>query len=274
MYSGQHGFPLKNFAPFSSIPFAKSPQPYIMAPQPPPRRKPSSYSTKLHYAEERIPHGRITKRRLVKSATKPALSRLKTGLFGVEPQGSVLRVSQNSSLKSPLLRLPAEIRNAIFKYALTRNSPFRVGKATDLRLESRFLGGSVSNKKRDCLSLLSVCRQTYAETALLPFRANSFSFGSSHLLRGWIHAQPVAHRKAVANLELKLHYLDWRVSSHSWNKCPALEGLQQVDVHFTRDRFLPLSYYANCSDEAKMLCEQNVHRWLRSSTAQPQNPKS
>ena len=71
--------------------------------------------------------------------------------------------SDNSSQRdatSPLLRLPAELRNHIFALALAHG---------EITWDQGAWPKNVAN-------LLFVCRQTYAETALLPYSLNSFVF--------------------------------------------------------------------------------------------------
>jgi hypothetical protein len=83
------------------------------------------------------------------------------------------RVKRNQ--KSPLLRLPPEIRHSIWEYALGGHV-----------LRESTLGNKEGGTKRyrwvppwserTCgLDLLRTCRQIYSETALLPYKLNTFS---------------------------------------------------------------------------------------------------
>ena len=72
--------------------------------------------------------------------------------------------SRNQS-ESPLLQLPAELRNIIYTYVLQEHS--RVA-AFPLRN---------TGPRRYPLALLFVCRQIHAETALLPYALNTFLVG-------------------------------------------------------------------------------------------------
>lgn len=71
---------------------------------------------------------------------------------------------------SPLLRLPAELRNRVYEYVLYKGTYwFNRERATTSKRPIEIVP-RIANR----LSLLRVCRQTYAETALLPFSLNTF----------------------------------------------------------------------------------------------------
>ncbi|KAI4604737.1 hypothetical protein J4E83_010978 [Alternaria metachromatica] len=63
---------------------------------------------------------------------------------------------------SPLLLLPAEIRNMIFALALDHQ-------------DILILNERIYNEIRSPVNLLHVCRQIHAETALLPYKLNFFA---------------------------------------------------------------------------------------------------
>lgn len=71
---------------------------------------------------------------------------------------------------SPLLSLAAEIRNQIWEYALG-GKIFR--QVVCHYPTEKFL--PKMSERKNTLALLLVCRQIYAETALLPFSSNTFS---------------------------------------------------------------------------------------------------
>jgi len=72
-------------------------------------------------------------------------------------------------IESPLLRLPPELRNIIFAYALDHGtvSPHLGTTSLERRLRK--------DPIRKRFGLLFTCRQIYAETALLPYKLNTFS---------------------------------------------------------------------------------------------------
>jgi hypothetical protein len=91
--------------------------------------------------------------------------------------------------ESPLLRMPAEIRNKIFRYALG-------GRTLVIHRPDM-----ITNREKNSLALLATCRQLYAETALVPFCANIFGFQSDRALLNFMtHRLPV-QRDAVASIQ-------------------------------------------------------------------------
>jgi hypothetical protein len=81
----------------------------------------------------------------------------------------------SNSLESPLLKLPAELRNQIYGYALYEGTlvltlGVRKGNGNEIRCFT--LG--LTNGWPHLLALLQVCSQTHAESQFLPFSLNNF----------------------------------------------------------------------------------------------------
>jgi hypothetical protein len=79
--------------------------------------------------------------------------------------------------ESPLLRLPAEIRNRIWEYALGGN----IRDVVHIQRRRKFYIEDITAVSRASFpqnshALLSTCRQIYTETALLTFSTNAFRF--------------------------------------------------------------------------------------------------
>ncbi|CAN9136076.1 unnamed protein product [Alternaria alternata] len=80
--------------------------------------------------------------------------------------------------QSPLLRLPAELRNQIFALVLRHSqidlfvSP--TAKGTNMRASHP--------TRTNCIGLLHACRQTHVETALLLYELNVFTIRASHCM--------------------------------------------------------------------------------------------
>lgn len=105
--------------------------------------------------------------------------------------------TRQNKLSSPLLRLPAELRNHIYGYVVTTpnhglwnipehtylhdalNGKFRP-KFNDEQLRRRMAERAHAQRH---LSLLSVCRQVHDEARLFPFEFNTFAFNSPRLFR-------------------------------------------------------------------------------------------
>ncbi|KAF1949071.1 hypothetical protein CC80DRAFT_540543 [Byssothecium circinans] len=96
--------------------------------------------------------------------------KLHNGMLDPMPCGHYIALVQRNAQRSPLLRLPAEVRNSVFKYALGGQHTFDVTKIRKAPRSAR----SGQQYWRIPLHLLQVCRQIYHEACLLPFLLNSF----------------------------------------------------------------------------------------------------
>ncbi|KAF1997453.1 hypothetical protein P154DRAFT_280779 [Amniculicola lignicola CBS 123094] len=96
-------------------------------------------------------------------AEKP-LPRALNGSIDVTPRGAYVAIVERNQRESPLLRLPPEIRVQIFQRAVG-------GKTIKLSFHVRNHG---RKSNLNPLALLQVCRQLYAETAVLPFTSNEW----------------------------------------------------------------------------------------------------
>jgi hypothetical protein len=96
--------------------------------------------------------------------------------------------TERNAQESLLLRLPAEIRNRIWTHIVA--------------IEKVYIGGEFMNDPKCVapqLHLLRVCRQTYAEAALLPYSSNRFYFYSTAEMRSWLK-----QRASIQKLAIKL----------------------------------------------------------------------
>ncbi|KAI4685463.1 uncharacterized protein J4E84_006191 [Alternaria hordeiaustralica] len=86
-----------------------------------------------------------------------------------------LAIAEDNAENSPLLRLPAEIRNTIYDLVLSSHRDFHtfdVARQKSMRQN----GGSEITIQQ--LALLQVCRQLYTETNLIALNSTPFAFGS------------------------------------------------------------------------------------------------
>lgn len=126
----------------------------------------------------------------------------------------IRRWEQNQDT-SPLLRVPVEIRMRIFAYVLAvgqihiryrpwqRQSRIKQGVADVEVLPGRFFSRVLDanenpwrspavdfgHSPRRITIISGVCRQLYAETAVLPFRLNAWSFESTRLMERYIQRE-------------------------------------------------------------------------------------
>jgi len=136
--------------------------------------------------------------------------------------------SNRNSTTSSLLRLPAELRNHIYQYAL------RVNTITI------YDHGAVDGGQT-LTSLPRVCRQLYKETSTLIFSLNSFTFSSRAIAALLDRARP-AQLQALRSIRLQTFMYVLNARMFYWKHCETmvcysqvrclanLPGLRQVDV--------------------------------------------
>lgn len=121
------------------------------------------------------------------------------------------RIKANS--ETPLLRLPPEVRNCIWEYALG-------DKVLDVVFVEKLKGPYIEEKTLIAAdtfpdhshALLQVCRQVYTETALIPFATNAFKFAREEAFDWARHLLPV-QQKSIREVHIVTHraerMLDW-----------------------------------------------------------------
>ncbi|KAI4684957.1 uncharacterized protein J4E88_004399 [Alternaria novae-zelandiae] len=136
------------------------------------------------------------------------------GLLNVETKtGKYLEIARQNQQDSPLLRLPPELRHLIFSHVIggktfeilyDRSGPYRspIRERLSSKVPKRkFIAKNITVAK-NTLALLVVCRQIYAETALLPFSSNTFSASRPDNLKMWIKRFPPAVSEAITSIQL------------------------------------------------------------------------
>ena len=111
-----------------------------------------------------------------------------------------------------MLRLPPELRHLIFRHVIGgKTFEVRYEPEPDRSLIRKRLSFKVPKRKfiaknitvaKNTLALLVVCRQVYAETALLPFSSNTFSASRPDKLKMWIKMFPPAVSEAITSIHL------------------------------------------------------------------------
>jgi hypothetical protein len=129
---------------------------------------------------------------------------------------------------SPLLCLPPEIRNRIWEYTLGGNDIRQVDYGHRI---SVFL--AKPHEGLNTFALLRVCRQTYAETALLPFSVNTFAALDCCNLGKSVKAFKKYQRSQITHLQVEHLVSDvqasqWFKSSLDLKNYDVLPGLRCV----------------------------------------------
>jgi len=95
---------------------------------------------------------------------------------------------------SPLLRLPAELRNLVYRYALgDRTLILSTRNRKTLRLRRR---------DTPAFSLLAVCTQIHSEAALLPYSLNTFDIALESTANTFLATVPLAYVQAIKKLDV------------------------------------------------------------------------
>ncbi|KAH5409330.1 hypothetical protein HBI46_172550 [Parastagonospora nodorum] len=123
------------------------------------------------------------------------------GLVSWKKSKKLDAITTANATDSPLLCLPAEIRNMIFQYASVPDFPNWIGCYFNARhLISRSTTSTRAHPdhlKQLAISLPRVCRQIYAETATLIYSENCFAFQNETAMNKWLDKRLIAQREAI-----------------------------------------------------------------------------
>jgi hypothetical protein len=149
------------------------------------------------------------------------------------------RVKNNQD--SPLLRLPPELRDRIWGFAIGAhvlrvvytNSP---ANKTVVKIQPPF------KENRNTLALLRTCRQIYSETALLPYKSSTYSCDLWQPLSHGLRHMKRFQRAQIEDLQVELD-LPWsrnpvRIQELCVDKLAILPGLKRVRILAFRDKYV------------------------------------
>ncbi|KAI8940197.1 hypothetical protein NX059_003903 [Plenodomus lindquistii] len=147
---------------------------------------------------------RVVDSKVTKSKRKGTVRYFKNGLLYVgRKSGKYFKITQQNARKSPLLRLPAEIRNQIWDMVVGNNiCDVRHGRWIDGAYESKSY--QVSNFHA---SLPQTCRQIFAETSLLPYQLSDFFFDITEVV--WINQLPKYAQHNIRRIHIEAEALYW-----------------------------------------------------------------
>jgi len=108
---------------------------------------------------------------------------------------------QSANEQSPLLRLPAELRNAIYEYVLC----------------NKFITVKGISPPPSMLGLPRTCRQIYQETELLSYSGNTFQVAKERVLTLWLRKRTARQLAVISSLLFTYEmYLRWSVREQEW----------------------------------------------------------
>ncbi|KAF2662775.1 hypothetical protein K491DRAFT_709439 [Lophiostoma macrostomum CBS 122681] len=147
----------------------------------------------------------LRKRRAVEDPPKANPKRkkrvyhLKNGLVSLLRTPSEMVPITKRNAETPLLRLPAEIRNRIFEFALGGNI-IDIHKRRGTPRGAFALRSGPSTNVRMLLGVLEVCRQIYHEAPTIPYSYNIFGFYNRDSFPEWCQGRKKAQLDAVRTI--------------------------------------------------------------------------
>ncbi|KAI4616578.1 hypothetical protein J4E80_005852 [Alternaria sp. BMP 0032] len=131
-------------------------------------------------------------------------------------------ITTHNATESPLLQLPAEMRNEIYKYVLS-------GQVHEILLRPR--------AQQNSLGLVLVCRQIAEEAAMLQYPYCTFAFDHWLAIENFSSRCPPAKRKLIRTIQLKprrwgmLERTFWNFGRNgSYVNLEELEGLKTIII--------------------------------------------
>jgi len=116
-------------------------------------------------------------------------------------------LTTQNRLLSPLLRLPGELRNAIYTYAFTEsNILVRRYASPSFQIRVEPSGYPRTTTRRyplyQLLNQRAICREIYSETTGLIFRSNEFRFHHVEVITHFVRDMPRVHLDQIENVRL------------------------------------------------------------------------
>ncbi|KAH4935014.1 hypothetical protein HBI79_080140 [Parastagonospora nodorum] len=160
--------------------------------------------------------------------------RFRNGMLNVTPKGGELELVE-ANQDSPLLRLPGELRSRIWEYVLggyeLRSMDIKNSQQITIqRMVPPFA------ERRNGTQLLRTCRQIYTETALLPYRANTFVFYTYIPIKHDLKYMKAFQRAQIEKIQLYTDCLAGGIEPYKLmvalasDKLKVIPGLKHVHV--------------------------------------------
>jgi hypothetical protein len=147
---------------------------------------------------------------------------------------TILSTSRNA-LSSPLLRLPAELRQQIYVYVIDNTSTRKGTYHEAIPFHPR----SVQHLSSQLwLGLLQTCRQAYHEAAHLPLSLNMVSIQEISELKSFLDHVVAGQRYPPTKLRIRIpvcHRRQHIASAPGNSLVQSLRTVRQLEVHWQRD---------------------------------------
>ncbi|KAF1840524.1 uncharacterized protein K460DRAFT_411107 [Cucurbitaria berberidis CBS 394.84] len=143
-----------------------------------------------------------TTKRADKVVKRPARGyhKFRNGMLNVTPKGGEKELVKNNQM-SPLLSLPPEIRNNIWKQVLGG----KVFRAGHIGAHGRSKLSVSPTEPANTMALLQTCRQIYAEAAQMPLLLSIFSFSRMRHVSYYLKKTLKPHqRKLITSIQFEV----------------------------------------------------------------------
>jgi hypothetical protein len=158
----------------------------------------------------------------------------RNGLVSSFPVSLSKQALTQHNANTPLLSLPPEIRNIIFKEVLGHRA-IHIYALPGIETLDHPAGYPINSNE---FALTHVCRQIYADTALLPYSLNTFVFTCRVDRDRWVSRRCFAHLSAITTIEIRNAWL-----------CDAINGTNQGGC------------FTGCWEEEKSVCDRLSGGW-------------
>ncbi|KAF2833358.1 hypothetical protein CC86DRAFT_399985 [Ophiobolus disseminans] len=148
------------------------------------------------------------------------------GFLNVTPMGAEKTITKKNAQDSPLLGLPPEIRNMIWKYVLGRQ---KIKLSATRYPDTYYLASPARGTALIWFDLLCVCRQIYAEAALLPRALNTPTFPNFSTFLKKVATGKLHHTQSVS-LRTILKCLKTNKELEKLVPVSAFEPFKTVDI--------------------------------------------
>lgn len=163
-----------------------------------------------------------------------------------------------SQTLSPLLSLPAELRNRIYRFVLV---------AENTVFDPSHVKSDVAHGPTPSINtaLIRTCRQTYAEADLITlFSRNKFGFTSPHIARDFFGRLPKVQRRLVSDVEFDIKHVDDRIPdvAADWMRYLQCSTSQAVVNGFSLDQDVPNLQVLRLNFESwRFISTKKSHLW-------------
>ncbi|KAI4708984.1 hypothetical protein J4E89_006386 [Alternaria sp. Ai002NY15] len=168
--------------------------------------------------------------------------RYMNGLMKAEipARSELMKIAKANSIQSPLLNLPAEIRNKIWAYAVGYHQvdihDYSCVRRWDIRLthvtHPLTKGPNTSSSfVQPTFAVPKVCRQMYVESSAMVYSLNNFGFDNLDTCDRWILGRPLGQRRLIVSVDMPFGYYSLYKDGFRKLLRQTFPGIVRVNLH-------------------------------------------